>query len=50
MAVEHCHSSDSHVLEPADLWVQQMDKVFRAQAPHVIHNPPGYRRRLLDFR
>ena len=42
MAVERYISSDSHVLEPADLWVEQMDKAFRAQAPRVVHNPPGY--------
>ena len=42
MAVERYISSDSHVLEPADLWVEQMDKAFRAQAPRVVHNLPGY--------
>src|SRR5262249_21590925 len=42
MVVERYISSDSHVLEPADLWVKQMDKAFRAQAPRVVHNPPGY--------
>ena len=42
MAVEHYISSDSHVLEPEQLWVEQMDKAFRAQAPRVVHNPPGY--------
>ena len=42
MAIERYISSDSHVLEPAHLWVEQMDKAFRAQAPRVVHNPPGY--------
>ena len=42
MAVERYISSDSHVLEPAHLWVEQMDKTFRDQAPRVVHNPPGY--------
>src|SRR5438046_7405456 len=41
MAVEHYISSDSHVLEPAHLWVEQMEKTYRDQAPHVVHNPPG---------
>ena len=42
MAVERYISSDSHVLEPAHLWMEQMDKAFRTQAPRVVHNPPGY--------
>lgn len=41
MAIEQYISSDSHVLEPANLWVEQMDKAFRDQAPRVVHNPPG---------
>jgi len=42
MAVEGYISSDSHVLEPAPLWVEQIEKTYRDQAPHVVHNPPGY--------
>jgi predicted TIM-barrel fold metal-dependent hydrolase len=42
MAVDRYISGDSHVLEPADLWVERMDKSFRDQAPRVVHSPPGF--------
>ena len=29
-------SADSHVNEPGDLWVERIDKPFRARAPHVV--------------
>lgn len=37
-------SADSHMMEPADLWVERLDKQYRDRAPHVIKNPkkPGY--------
>jgi predicted TIM-barrel fold metal-dependent hydrolase len=31
-------SADSHMTEPADLWVQRLDKKFRDNAPRVIKN------------
>jgi len=34
-------SADSHVNEPADLWVERMDKAFRERAPRVVDNLPG---------
>jgi len=42
MAVERAISSGSHVLEPVNLWVEQMEQASRTQAPHVVHNLPGY--------
>ncbi len=41
---ERVVSSDSHVVEPADLWTARLDRRFRDQAPHVIKNEgrPGY--------
>ena len=37
-------SSDSHVMEPADLWVTRLDRGLRDQAPRVAKNEdaPGY--------
>lgn len=37
-------SSDSHVMEPADLWVTRLDRGLREQAPRVAKNEgkPGY--------
>ena len=29
-------SSDSHVIEPADLWTSRIDRKFRDRAPHVV--------------
>jgi predicted TIM-barrel fold metal-dependent hydrolase len=34
-------SSDSHVSEPPDLWVQRIDTKYRDRAPHVVLNPEG---------
>jgi cytosine/adenosine deaminase-related metal-dependent hydrolase len=34
--------ADSHVLEPADLWIERMDQPFRDQAPRIVLNPPGF--------
>ncbi len=34
-------SSDSHVMEPADLWVTRLDKRYRDQAPRVVANDDG---------
>src|SRR2546430_14926945 len=34
-------SSDSHVSEPPDLWVQCIDAKYRDRAPHVVLNPEG---------
>ena len=38
MAIDRYISGDSHVLEPANLWVERMDKTFRDQAPRVVHS------------
>jgi predicted TIM-barrel fold metal-dependent hydrolase len=37
-------SADSHMMEPAELWVERLDKKYRERAPKVIQNPknPGY--------
>ena len=37
-------SSDSHVMEPADLWLTRLDRNLRDQAPQVVKNEdkPGY--------
>jgi predicted TIM-barrel fold metal-dependent hydrolase len=32
-------SADSHMMEPADLWQQRLDRRFRDRAPRVIRNP-----------
>ena len=34
-------SSDSHVNEPPDLWVQRLDKKYRDRAPHLINGYEG---------
>jgi predicted TIM-barrel fold metal-dependent hydrolase len=31
-------SADSHVIEPAELWLERLDKKYRARAPHVFFN------------
>ena len=31
-------SSDSHVLEPSDLWTKGLPEKMRSRAPHVIWN------------
>jgi predicted TIM-barrel fold metal-dependent hydrolase len=37
--IERCPlaSSDSHILEPADLWSTRVDAAFRDRAPKVVH-------------
>ena len=40
--VNHAYiSADSHVVEPADLWLTRMDKRFRDRAPHTVSQPEG---------
>ena len=34
-------SADSHVVEPADLWTNRLDKRFRDRAPHVERGENG---------
>lgn len=34
-------SSDSHVSEPPDLWVERLDLKYRERAPRLILNPDG---------
>src|SRR2546423_13102889 len=34
-------SSDSHVSEPSDLWVERLDTKYRDRAPRVVLNPAG---------
>ena len=43
MAEQRLISADSHVNEPADLWVDRVEKEFRDRAPHVVENLPGQR-------
>jgi predicted TIM-barrel fold metal-dependent hydrolase len=38
---ERIVSADSHVMEPADLWQQRLDRRFRERAPRVVENPQG---------
>ena len=37
-------SADSHMMEPAGLWTERLDKKFAERAPKVIKHPkkPGY--------
>ena len=32
-------SADSHVIEPRNLWVERVDKLFRERAPRVVRDP-----------
>lgn len=34
-------SADSHFVEPAEMWVERMDKRFRDRAPHTVRNLDG---------
>ena len=34
-------SSDSHISEPPDLWVERLDAPYRDRAPKVVLNPEG---------
>lgn len=33
-------SSDSHIIEPADLWEQRIDRRFKDRAPRLVHEGP----------
>ena len=35
-AARHVISADSHMMEPADLWVERLDAKFRDIAPRVV--------------
>ena len=34
-------SSDSHVVEPPDLWIERMDRAFKDRAPRVVSEHDG---------
>ena len=34
-------SADSHVMEPANFWVEHVDNKFKDQAPRVVAKPDG---------
>lgn len=34
-------SSDSHIIEPPDLWLERIDRAFRDRAPHVVREEKG---------
>jgi len=38
MAEQRIVSADSHVMEPANLWQERLDRNFRDQAPRVVKN------------
>jgi hypothetical protein len=33
-------SSDSHIIEPADLWEQRIDRRFKDRSPRLVHEGP----------
>ena len=41
MTVEHMISSDSHIIEPPDLWERRIDRAFRDRAPRVVQEETG---------
>ena len=41
MAVAHMISSDSHVIEPPDLWEARVPADLRERAPRVVTEPDG---------
>jgi len=41
MPIDSFISADSHVVEPADLWTNRIDKRFGSRAPHIEHGPRG---------
>ena len=41
MTVEDMISSDSHIIEPPDLWERRIDRKFRDRAPRVVHEENG---------
>lgn len=34
-------SSDSHIIEPPDLWTERIDRTYRDRAPHVVREEKG---------
>jgi hypothetical protein len=34
-------SSDSHIIEPADLWEQRIARRFKDRAPRLVHEEAG---------
>ena len=34
-------SSDSHIIEPPDLWTERIDRAYRDRAPHVVREEKG---------
>jgi uncharacterized protein len=38
MTEQRIISADSHVMEPANLWQERLDRNFRDQAPRVVKN------------
>ena len=36
MAIHRLISSDSHIVEPSDLWSARMDREFRDRAPRLM--------------
>ena len=41
MAALRLISADSHVMEPAEFWVERLDEKFRDRAPRVVPRPDG---------
>jgi predicted TIM-barrel fold metal-dependent hydrolase len=41
MAVTPLISSDSHIIEPPDLWTERIDRAYRERAPRVEHEEAG---------
>jgi hypothetical protein len=41
MPIESFISADSHVVEPADLWITRMEPRFRERAPRFERGPQG---------
>jgi predicted TIM-barrel fold metal-dependent hydrolase len=41
MAIYKLVSADSHVNEPAELWLERIDRRFRDRAPRIVDNIPG---------
>ena len=41
MAEYRVISSDSHIIEPEDLWEQRIDRRFQERGPHLLHESDG---------
>ncbi len=41
MSIDWMISSDSHIIEPPDLWVKRIDRAFRERAPRVVSEQGG---------